>query len=83
MANRFNRARTTDDQRVSWRVFFVALPVVILSLIVGLRPSGYFFSVVVFCGLSLGTGVDDVRRSCFLADSGVGALCFSGTMESA
>lgn len=82
MANSFNRPRTTDDQRVPSRILVVALPVVIVSLIVGLRPSGYFLSTVVFFGITMYTVIDDVRRSCFLADSGVGNLCFSGAMES-
>jgi len=72
----------TDDQRVPSRNFVVALPVVIVSLVSGAGPSGYFLSAMVFFGISLYTVFDDVRRSCFLADSGVGNLCFSGAIES-
>jgi len=81
MANRFNKSWTNDGDRIPRRIFAKVL-LVVVPLIVGLGPNGYFLSAVVFFGISLNAVVDDVRRSCFLADSGVGALGFSGAMES-
>jgi hypothetical protein len=80
--NDFTDRGRTMAHGAPWRIF-VVVPAVVVFLIVGPRPSGYFFPAVMFFGLSLNTIVDDVRRSCFLADSGVGVLCFAGTMESA
>jgi hypothetical protein len=81
LANRFNRLWTNDGGRILQLILVAALPVAV-SLIAGLKPNGYFLSAVMFLGISMNTVADRVRRSCFLADSGVGGGCFAGALES-